>query len=1085
MKRFVGIILSLVLIMSMVLSIPFNVGAITIEEIDKENALSFETNVYDFEEEGVIKVGSQSLSDEKVSWQIDFENTLEYYYSGWGFSHIADNPVKTATTGKDSIVNASNKVLGAQKTTYNHWSTGGGFVINNVTNQGVKPYILENNTTYTVEFDYLIESTHLYGEITKPDGTTMTIGGDAVDALSLGYGYKENTDNQLGAVAGYNTLIEQVASYKASRDVDGTFTAFDGVKEVGNWYHYSVTFKTGNLEDIYSKNNAPFLILYANLYTGAAIYVDNFSVGKTQTNAAIFDFEDKDYMYLTSQSFGYKKCEWQVDPLNKIEYYVSGWGFTYNADNPVKSSTGVNGSVVNPSEKGMRAQKTSYNRWGTSGGNVINRKTEKGIEPVVLEDNTTYTIEFDYLVYSTHIYGDYINPSDGTQTGTISTSAASIITFGYGYKVSNQFNANGESTGVAPVNQPQKNEDVVVTYRADWCKDGTYKRGDAQTSPDQQVGSWYHYKKEFTTGTFDSIFAEINTKSNLPFLMFYTTLYTGDYFMIDNIRLIKHVDINLNANGGTVSDTSVNGVMGDKLSLPTPSKMGYEFTGWYKDGVCTIPFTDRYLTKENAGTTIYAGWKMGIEGFENYSFSGNGSKFSVSADQAYKGTKSIKYNWTKATLDFLSGRTNENHYFGVRKLTEAGTYKMTFRYYISGSANVTVYPVLVGNSNSNTVTKPTLKGLTSLTLNTSAAGRWQTMSIVFTTASSISSSANNLALHMHAASNAAVTVYVDEVKVEPVKSDASIGSLSANGVSVGVVNGDVIDNGFVYKNGYAVEGWYSDQNLTQKIPANVYKAGTTAAYPKFSDKVDLTANGITSLGKSYKHTGDFAEAGYNDSLSYSGETGSGKAKLVNAAAGTYMVEFLYKNKGCEDVAVTIGSGTSVLIGSKYDKWYSAYVPVTVSSAGILEMSLSGKSVLEIKDVHIKDISGKVYVLFDSTEFGGELTCAYGTAGATLTLAESPIIDGKQFSGWYNGSSKFTSNVFPNSSVVLKAKMAEAGQKVKGDCDGDGVCSAVDVAKLKLYLAKIDTKVADGADINNDGKVNAIDLVLLYNILAGK
>jgi hypothetical protein len=197
-----------------------------------------------------------------------------------------------------------------------------------------------------------------------------------------------------------------------------------------------------------------------------------------------------------------------------------------------------------------------------------------------------------------------------------------------------------------------------------------------------------------------------------------------------------------------------------------------------------------------------------------------------------------------------------------------------------------------------------------------------------------------------------------------------------------------------------------------------------------------------------------------------------------------MVEFLYKNKGGSDVTATIGSGSFVLARSKTDKWYKGFIPVTTTSAGVLELSLSGKAPIEIKDVHIKNLSGKVYVLFDSTEFGGEITCVYGAAGTDLTFAEAPIIEGKQFSGWYNGSDKFTATSFPSSSVSLKAQMTNGGEKVDGDCDGDGVCNTTDLAKMKLYLAKIDTKIADGADMNGDGKVNAIDLVLLYKELVG-
>lgn len=1062
MKRIVSIILSIVITIASLMSVPLSVSAITIEELQSEAASNYEVTAFDFEEEGKIKVGSQSLSDSKVTYRVDADNTLSYYYSGWGFTHIADNPIKTATGAQNSIVNSSNKVLGAKKTAYNRYGTGGGFVINTQNALGTKPYILENNTTYTVEFDYLINSNFLYGEVTKPDDTTVTISPDNEQVLSIGYGYKENTDKNLSAVAGFNTSIAKVASYKPTRDKDGTFTAYDGVKEVGNWYHFSYTFKTGSMESIYSTSNAPFLILYVNMFTGTEIYLDNFSVGKIETNSAFFDYEDKDYMYVTTYMAESEKSTWQYDPTHKIEYYTSGWGFSDISKNLVKEDTGVSGSVTNSSANAMRAIKIADNNYGTSGGIVINRQTDKGVEALVLEENTTYTVEFDYLVYQTH--------------STSLANETSKISFGYGYKITNEQDH-------APVGAPVKEVATIASYKPSTNAEGTYTAYDGT----KEVGSWYHQSHTFTTGTFTSVTDEYTTNSNAPFLMFYAMLFTGDYFMLDNIRVTKNVSITLNANGGTLSNSSYSGVIGDTISLPTPSRMGYEFTGWYKDGACRIPFTDTHFTKNNAGKTIYAGWKMGIESFENnYSGTGKGTYFSTSTDQAYTGSRSMRYYYN-SSYDFY--RTRKNNYFPIIKLENNGetstTYKLTFRYYI-GSVNMYVQPALVKNASNST----DIKTLGSqIILYSSDTGRWQTISMIFTVTNSNLSTYPNLAIYAYAASNTKTPTYFDDFEIVevPVIDDVTskTGSLTISSKSVGLISGDVIDNGFAYNNGYAVEGWYKDSALTQKIVANVYTIDTNNAYPKFSDRVDLTVNGITSLGKSYKHTGDFNEANYNDRLSYSGATGSGTAKLVNTAAGSYMVEFVYKNKGNNDVTAKIGSASFNLTPSKEDKWYKGYIPVTLTATGNITLSLSGNSAIEIKDVYIKNLKDDiVYVIFDSTEFGGEVTCVYGTEGSNLTLASAPIVDGKKFIGWYNSETKFEGQTFPNSSVYLKAKMETAGETVIGDCNGDGKCDIVDLADMKLYLAKINLKIANGADINRDGKVNAIDLVLLHKVLVG-
>ena len=1078
MKKALSVVLTLVLIVGMVFTMPIGASAITIEEI--EEAANYEKIVFDFENPDFMKVGFQFLSDDKVEWKVDATNTLSYYYSGWGLSSIANNPVTGQTGAEGSIVNSSEKVLRANKlSSYNTWGTGGGIVLNTITENGVKPYILESNTTYTVEFDYLVKSTHLYGEIAKPDGSgNITISTTSADTLSFGYGYKENTDEQLGAVDKPKKTVATVASYKPSVNVDGYFTAHDNSqKPIGSWYHASYTFTTDNFESIYSTNYAPFLIMYTSVFTGADIMVDNITVGKTKTISAFFDFEDKEYMHVTTQSGTSKKCEWQVDPTYKIEYHIAGWGFGSITDNPVTEPTGVAGSVVNASPKVMQARKTSYNTWSTSGGLVVNRKTEKGTEPLILEDNTTYTVEFDYIVNSTHIYGDWIDPNDGTKSGTIKETATSLMSFGYGYRTTNTV-----GTGASPVNTPKTTVDTIAKYTPSSNADGTYTDPDTNTT--KQVGSWYHESHTFTTGTFDSIYTEFTTTSNLPFLVFYATLYTGDWFMVDNIRVTKHVNVNFHGNGGTVSASSDSGEAGTAITLPTAARLGYEFTGWYEDSSCTIPFTDTIFTMENAGSTIYAGWKMGIEGFENYAPVGmNTSRFSVATDKAYSGSKSLKYSWTKKTIDWNSERTSKNSYFPITSLDNNGaatsTYKLTFKYFLS-SVDMTIQPALVKNaSNSTSIT--TLG--TSATLYSSGAGRWQTMSVVFTVTNSNLSTYPNLALYAYAATNTTTTAYFDDFKVTPVESGT--GSLTvyggkgnaagASSRTVGLAVGDKIDSAFVYYSGYAVEGWYTDSALTNKVPADVYNTSITAVYPKFSDKVDLTADGTAT------RTGGFKKAGYEDVLYYDGT--SGTASLAGVTSGkTYMVEFLYKNKGGTDVTATIGSSSVTLGRAKADKWYKGFIPVTATATSALMLNAEGNSSLEIKDVYIKDLTDLVYVIFDSTEFGGELTAIYGAAGETMNAPANPIVEGKSFDGWYNGATKVDTDVFPASSVSLTAKMVDGGEIKAGDCDGDGNVNTTDLAKMKLYLAKVDTKVAAGADINNDGKVNAIDLVRLYNQL---
>ena len=61
--------------------------------------------------------------------------------------------------------------------------------------------------------------------------------------------------------------------------------------------------------------------------------------------------------------------------------------------------------------------------------------------------------------------------------------------------------------------------------------------------------------------------------------------------------------------------------------------------------------------------------------------------------------------------------------------------------------------------------------------------------------------------------------------------------------------------------------------------------------------------------------------------------------------------------------------------------------------------------------------------------------------------------------------------------------------IKGDINGDGDVTLVDLARLKMHLIEVRGKMLQGeylkaADINNDGKVTITDLAIMKNIIIG-
>ncbi|MEE0945886.1 MAG: dockerin type I domain-containing protein [Acutalibacteraceae bacterium] len=797
-------------------------------------------------------------------------------------------------------------------------------------------------------------------------------------------------------------------------------------------------------------------------FSASAITVEEADTDNTVS--AYFDFETADNMKVIGQSHSSAKFKWEIDALTTLEYYGSGWGFDGRFKNPVKEATGATGSIVNSSEYAMRGYKTTYNHWYTAGGNVINRVTSKGTEPLVLEDNTTYTVEFDFLVMSAHLYGDIVSPTDATNAFSISADVENIMSFGYGCAVT------PDGRGLAPINTPKTTVATFASVKPSRDGDGYF----TSNGEKKEIGSWYHASYTFTTGTFESVFST----TNAPFLIFYCNKHTGADMYLDNIRVKKHVDVNFHGMGGTLDSTSVKSAVGSPMNFPVAQRYGYDLTGWYMSGDCTERYTDTVLTKELVGKNLYAGWtrdKYSFEGYTPASSGVNASVFSVSETRAYSGSKSMRYKYSKNVLEFLSNtRTPVKNYFTIRPVENGKTYRISFKYYLESGPDVVVYPVTTSTTNSNNA--DTYTG-SQVILSSSSSGAWHTVSMVF---SANVSNGNHLGLHVHANSNTNTTLYIDDLVVAEAENGS--GTLTVNAGegttanvssrSISLNYGDKISSDFVYFNGYALEGFYTDSSLTQRVAGDVFTSALDGktVYAKWSNYADLTRTGLNV------RSGGFATAEDENVLCYNGA--NGKASLVKANAGSYVVEFLYKNNGGE-ATVSTGSGTFDVLENENDRWYKGFVPVTLSSDGKIELSVTGETQLEIKDVYIRNLDSQVYIIFDSREYDGRVEIVYGTPSSPLEYAVNPVKDGMKFDGWYNGNIKFGSSQFPSASFTLNAKMVESGESIKGDSNGDGNVNTTDVALLKLYLAGRDVTVTMDADVSGDGKINSVDLVLLY------
>lgn len=127
------------------------------------------------------------------------------------------------------------------------------------------------------------------------------------------------------------------------------------------------------------------------------------------------------------------------------------------------------------------------------------------------------------------------------------------------------------------------------------------------------------------------------------------------YVLVHYVSAVTTYTITLNANGGSVSSSSVTGQYGSIVSLPTPTRTGYSFAGWYMN--CTgsnyINFGNTYKytsTVSFSFNTYSTNYNYGTSG-KTYNvissgYNGNaGISFFYSGASSYKGGYNTSSSW--------------------------------------------------------------------------------------------------------------------------------------------------------------------------------------------------------------------------------------------------------------------------------------------------------------------------------------------------------------------------------------------------------------------------------------------------------
>ena len=145
----------------------------------------------------------------------------------------------------------------------------------------------------------------------------------------------------------------------------------------------------------------------------------------------------------------------------------------------------------------------------------------------------------------------------------------------------------------------------------------------------------------------------------------------------------KSAEYALNANGGTVSETTVKVDDGANYTLPTPTRDGYVFDGWFSDEAYTTPFASSGVAAEGS-YTLYAKW---IKVY-TVTLNANGGSLSTSSVTAKDGEVIYDaisaYVPTKSGYQFGAWTTADGNELGkntrlTSDITLTAKYKMAYR----------------------------------------------------------------------------------------------------------------------------------------------------------------------------------------------------------------------------------------------------------------------------------------------------------------------------------------------------------------------------------------------------------------------
>lgn len=216
------------------------------------------------------------------------------------------------------------------------------------------------------------------------------------------------------------------------------------------------------------------------------------------------------------------------------------------------------------------------------------------------------------------------------------------------------------------------------------------------------------------------------------------------------------------------------------------------------------------------------------------------------------------------------------------------------------------------------------------------------------------------------------------------------------------------------------------------------------------------------------------------------------------ALGLMATGALAEGAEIKDVTAVDGKAT-VTLTAKDVTYQSAYIEVTYSSGLKLESVTASDGAKEVNTVSTADQVEGVTKMFAWNTADGVTKIAYANGSSVTASSSGTAMFVLEFSGATADSEVKADITFYDASAdasdpkeipveVTGNIKASASAVLMGDVNGDGKVRAVDaLLVLRRAAGLIDDsglKVPEAADVNGDGKIRAVDALLILRIAAG-